>query len=118
MVYKLVSRLKSVSVLISSLTSQLVSFLAPLVLLLVMVPPAQPGDGSRPQLVVYESEEEDVASPTSPLRLDGELDVAGVGGFVVQAIPLPGEVVVDVDAVPVHQDVDQGKVFLLPVLNL
>ena len=83
-----------------------------------MVPPVQPGDGSRPQLVVYESEDEDLASPTSPLRLAGELDVAGVGSVAVQAIPLPGEVVVGDDAVPVHQDVDQGKMFLLPVLNL
>ena len=101
------------SVLDLPLSKQLVSILSPLVQLLVMVRPVQPGDGSRPQLVVYDSEEEDLASPPSPLRLSDELSEAGVA---IQAIPLPGE---DVHgAVPVHQGVDQGKLFLFFVLNL
>ena len=101
------------SVLKPSLTQQLVSILLPLLRHLVMVHPVQPGDGSRPQLVVYDSEEEDLASPTSPLRLSDELGEAGVA---IQAIPLPGE---DVHgAVPVHQGVDQGKLFLFFVLDL
>ena len=104
------------SVFTSSLAKQLVSILSLLVLLTVMVHPVQPGDGSRPQLVVYESEDEDIASPASPLA--DELDVAGVGRVAVRAIPLPGEVVHGVGAVPVHQDVDQGKLFLLPVFAL
>ena len=103
------------SVLDPSLTKQLVSTLPPLVHHIVMVHPVQPGDGSRPQLVVYDSEEEDLASPTSPLRLSDELGEAGVA---IQAIPLPGEDVHGVGAVPVHQGVDQGKLFLFSVLDL
>ena len=71
-----------------------------------MVFKGQPSGGSHPQLVVYDTEDEDPASPTSPVNLQDEVVPLVNGVDVLQAIPLPGEVAGD-GVVPVSPAFEQ-----------
>ena len=77
-----------------------------------MVFKGQPGGGSLPQLVVYDLEDEELASPTSPVNPLDEVVPLVHGVDALQAIPLPGEVAGD-GVVPVRPAVEQGEAFLI-----
>ena len=75
-----------------------------------MVFKGQPSGGSLPQLVVYDLEDEDPASPTSPVNPQDEVVPLVHGVDALQAIPLPGEVAGE-GAVPVRPAGEQGEAF-------